>query len=126
MSKIADLLPCPFCGGTADFSETNVWWVRCNECNAETEADMSPEAAAEIWNKRTPPPSTHVDAVSHGWRASHISYHRYPYSVEWISDAWHLRFHHGNGAQHTVSKHTDPFKAMSAAPPPQPREVGSP
>lgn len=65
MSKIADLLPCPFCGGKADFSETNAWWVRCNECNAETEADMSPEAAAEIWNRRTPPPQTHVD----GWNA---------------------------------------------------------
>lgn len=60
MSKIADLLPCPFCGGTADFSETNAWWVTCNECNAETEADMSPEGAAEYWNKRTPPPHTHV------------------------------------------------------------------
>lgn len=55
------LLPCPFCGGQADYCETNAWWVRCNDCNAETEADMSPEAAAEIWNRRTPPPSTHVD-----------------------------------------------------------------
>ena len=54
------LLPCPFCGGKADYCETNAWWVQCNECNAETDADMSPEAAAEIWNRRTPPPSTHV------------------------------------------------------------------
>lgn len=54
------LLPCPFCGGKADYCETNAWWVQCNECNAETDADMSPEAAAEIWNRRTPPPSTHL------------------------------------------------------------------
>lgn len=54
------LLPCPFCGGKADFSETNAWWVTCNECNAETDADMSPEGAAEYWNKRTPSPQTHV------------------------------------------------------------------
>jgi len=68
-------------------------------------------------------PVPHVEAVSHGWRESHITYHRYPYSVEWISDAWHLRFHHGNGAQHTVSKHPDPFEAMAAAPSPPPRAL---
>ena len=56
------LLPCPFCGGKADYCETNAWWVQCNECNAETDADMSPEAAAEIWNRRTPPPSSHMRA----------------------------------------------------------------
>lgn len=59
------LLPCPLCGGEADYCETNSWWIRCNKCNAETEADMSPEAAAEIWNRRTPPPSSHVPVCPH-------------------------------------------------------------
>ncbi|WP_425595818.1 Lar family restriction alleviation protein [Pseudorhizobium flavum] len=51
------LLPCPFCGGVGDFSDVNAWWVRCDQCNAETEAFMSPEEATEAWNRRTPHPN---------------------------------------------------------------------
>lgn len=57
------LLPCPFCGGVGDFSEVNAWWVRCDQCNAETEAFMSPEEATEAWNRRTPAPQSHVEGT---------------------------------------------------------------
>lgn len=60
----ADLLPCPFCGGAAQFSswidvQAGVYlWAKCKQCGAGTEArlgesidQLEPIAASE-WNKR--------------------------------------------------------------------------
>lgn len=53
-----DLLPCPFCGGEADFYENWVdherkWSVSCGDCNANLDVceDTKTEAAAH-WNVR--------------------------------------------------------------------------
>ena len=56
MTKIA-LLPCPFCGGTADLVHETFdfgpWHVCfCVGCGVMTPAGESKEAAAKIWNTR--------------------------------------------------------------------------
>lgn len=50
--KITDLNPCPFCGGAADFCDTGVFWVRCNECGADGQAGDTMEEAVSLWNRR--------------------------------------------------------------------------
>lgn len=51
------LLPCPFCGATADFEANIVWWVRCTECFGEAESSETIAGAAANWNRRAVPPS---------------------------------------------------------------------
>lgn len=52
----ARLLPCPFCGvQAAVFCETSVWWVRCENCQAESGSSDTDEGATEIWNTRSKP-----------------------------------------------------------------------
>jgi hypothetical protein len=49
-------LPCPFCGvQAAVFCETSVWWVRCENCQAESGSSDTDDGAAEIWNLRSKP-----------------------------------------------------------------------
>lgn len=55
---MADLKPCPFCGGDADLvcAGPGNWYARCRVCVAATD-DGSKERAVERWNKRTEPPT---------------------------------------------------------------------
>ena len=53
--KMAELKPCPFCGGTARMAkrgEKVLPWVYCSDCLAETRDYDSVEEAAEAWNRR--------------------------------------------------------------------------
>lgn len=54
------LLPCPFCGGSATTGMFNVW---CDKCSAATIADTfaSKEQIIAAWNTRVPS-SVKVDA----------------------------------------------------------------
>lgn len=53
------LLPCPFCGGRADFTGGTMVGVKCTECKATTPLrggkDLAKLRAAEAWNRRTQP-----------------------------------------------------------------------
>jgi len=57
--KDADLLPCPFCGGSATVDhDDNGWnWVECSNCGASTNAKVSAmddcrPLLVEAWNRR--------------------------------------------------------------------------
>lgn len=52
MTKNDKLLPCPFCGGEAEFNDTSSTWVRCAECGAETQCQIEKKDAAQLWNRR--------------------------------------------------------------------------
>lgn len=56
------LLPCPFCGGEAEYyGECDMVWVRCSRygCYAEMISRFDePEDAVAAWNRRTLPPPT--------------------------------------------------------------------
>lgn len=52
------LLPCPFCGGDAEFHDTSSTWVRCEDCGAEIQCQVEKKDAALAWNHRTPTPQT--------------------------------------------------------------------
>lgn len=45
---------CPFCGGNATLQSAidRVFWVKCEECGANTLPESTPEAAIEKWNRR--------------------------------------------------------------------------
>lgn len=54
---MAELNPCPFCGGEANLDAQfgRQWWVQCSnvDCNATSSAiEPTPQAAAEWWNRR--------------------------------------------------------------------------
>ena len=59
---MADLKPCPFCGGeaelrhyedfTKDFSSVYKFYVECNECEAQTKPIANVENAVSAWNTR--------------------------------------------------------------------------
>ena len=53
MSEI-NLLPCPFCWGGARIigAVGTVFWVKCTECGAETQSEITKQRAAEKWNRR--------------------------------------------------------------------------
>lgn len=46
------LLPCPFCGGEAEFHDTSSTWVRCEDCGAEIQCQIEKKDAARLWNRR--------------------------------------------------------------------------
>ena len=51
------LKPCPFCGGEAKLKIIpkyygDIYWVKCEECNAETPSDFEKDEAIEAWNRR--------------------------------------------------------------------------
>ena len=57
------LLPCPFCGGEADYYQSNeavfsVSWighvVHCKTCQSRVQTTTSQEKAVKMWNARTP------------------------------------------------------------------------
>ncbi len=56
-----DLLPCPFCGGEASFSQGNIIresistpheYVECLDCAACSHMALTQEEVANLWNKR--------------------------------------------------------------------------
>ncbi len=55
---MAELKPCPFCGGEADCSKNVLhnnqyeWAVECIECGAFTDCFATEEEAIEAWNRR--------------------------------------------------------------------------
>lgn len=54
-----DLLPCPFCGGKADYNNDGGRWdqVICGSCGCRgCEYPDSREKAAAAWNRRSPLP----------------------------------------------------------------------
>ena len=48
------LLPCPFCGGEAQFGTSRHTWIECTECSFETEYTEDEEKLVRMWNTRKP------------------------------------------------------------------------
>lgn len=55
---MADLKPCPFCGGRADWweteSDTHRFQIVCVECCCGTDECVTEEVALKRWNTRKP------------------------------------------------------------------------
>ena len=60
---MAELLPCPFCGGVARHKtftskkkifKTTAYYVECSMCKCQTHLHLKIEEAIEVWNTRTP------------------------------------------------------------------------
>ncbi len=55
---MAELLPCPFCGGKAKVKKhklsTIVFTVECKVCKCQTHVQFTEEEVIDIWNTRTP------------------------------------------------------------------------
>ena len=47
---MAELKPCPFCGGDATLYTR--FWIVCMTCGAQTTIFDSAQAAVEAWNRR--------------------------------------------------------------------------
>ncbi len=66
-----ELLPCPFCGGEADY-EYDLYMVICKACGACTDLRETTEEAIAAWNRRTVPPAmatpiNHIELVNLGF-----------------------------------------------------------
>ena len=51
---MAELKPCPFCGGEAEVISENRWdraYVRCYICRCQT-AELKTDFAIKVWNTR--------------------------------------------------------------------------
>lgn len=46
------LLPCPFCGGEADFGGATRSWIKCKGCGFETGFVNDNKKLVNIWNTR--------------------------------------------------------------------------
>ncbi len=79
---MAELKPCPFCGGTARLKEHRFYYdkdssfsdcsygIRCSNCFAESyQFHQSKEKAIEAWNRRVPQTEVH----QYGENCTHIS-----------------------------------------------------
>ena len=62
MAETNELLPCPFCGGEAQFYYTKRhWWTRqnplvfvaCKACHTTSNLKATIEGAEKVWNIRT-------------------------------------------------------------------------
>lgn len=49
---MAELKPCPFCGGRAKLNGFTRFWVQCEQCEANTRMHWSMDGAEELWNNR--------------------------------------------------------------------------
>lgn len=64
MTKEAELLNCPFCGGrpTMHCGGPGNWFLQCNGCKCATN-DVQHDHAIELWNTRAQPQSSQQSAV---------------------------------------------------------------
>lgn len=59
---MAELLPCPFCGGEAKYKKftskgifkTTVYYIGCSVCKCQTPVQLHIDEAKDLWNTRTP------------------------------------------------------------------------
>jgi Lar family restriction alleviation protein len=55
---MADLKPCPFCGGEAEMQYIGtccpLYFISCKECGCKQATSISKEAVIEAWNTRKP------------------------------------------------------------------------
>lgn len=76
MTKTPELLPCPFCGGKAEYRDDGMTgYIQCQECLARTDGVYSwrdehcKEDVARDWNIRTQSPEEKkqkiIDAIAH-------------------------------------------------------------
>lgn len=60
-TKRPNLLPCPFCGGSAalwrEDRDENPFNVRCDDCECRTDCYHAPRDAIAAWNRRAAPPA---------------------------------------------------------------------
>lgn len=49
---MAELKPCPFCGGEAVLSGSEYTYVYCKKCGAESHGGKSRAKTVEQWNRR--------------------------------------------------------------------------
>ena len=52
---MAELKPCPFCGGVEKLSVcgwADQYWVSCDNCETEGPSGETPPEAIEAWNRR--------------------------------------------------------------------------
>lgn len=57
ITERGELLPCPFCGGTAvkrGFATRGAKWVSCADCICDGETGMTQKEATKNWNTRPP------------------------------------------------------------------------
>ena len=61
-----DTAACPFCGGEPKLINdgTGLWWVQCEDCDAEGPIAHSEEEAIRLWNRRQTERSVAVAAPS--------------------------------------------------------------
>lgn len=61
LMELAELLPCPFCGGQAvkcfnlQRIEAPMYWVLCRDCHASPGDRPTEAEAVTAWNTRTEP-----------------------------------------------------------------------
>jgi Lar family restriction alleviation protein len=71
---MADLLPCPFCGGT-DIglgNEGSQWTGVCRGCDTVSAWTLSRESCVTAWNRREDPNRLPMELVPEGWQLSHL------------------------------------------------------
>lgn len=50
--RMAELKPCPFCGGEAKVYGANWFWAYCRNCKFSSRTFITPKEAVEAWNRR--------------------------------------------------------------------------
>ena len=58
---MAELKPCPFCGGEAVLYGQVFYYIVCKSCLAESKGNYSEQAAIEAWNRRYTPEEIDFD-----------------------------------------------------------------
>ena len=64
------LLPCPFCGGKAEFrsGSSTTPYIRCMECGGRTKSSYDKTKLIAAWNRRAvPPTATETDELPPKW-----------------------------------------------------------
>ena len=55
LERSSELLPCPFCGGKAEFrsGSSTTPYIRCRECGGRTKSSRNRANLIAAWNRRT-------------------------------------------------------------------------